>query len=124
MQHITTSTTSLPAMQTETKPDTRATTIGFLCLFVGCVLVGLIPLLGWFIGGPLFLVAFILSIIAMSKNNIGNGIMLLFGTLTMPWLATLIGVLFYASLGAAASSSSTASVHPTPTPKPFVSFKY
>ena len=90
-------------MQMETKPDTTATTIGFVCLMIGCVLVGLIPLLGWFIGGPLFLMAFILSIIAMSKNNIGNGIILLFGTLTLPWLAALAGLLFWAAIGSAGS---------------------
>jgi hypothetical protein len=88
-----------PTIQTQTKPDHGAINAGVICLLIGCAAVALIPLLGWGLGAPLFLVAFILSIVAMSKNNIGRGITLLLCTLTFPWVAQVIGIAFYVGVG-------------------------
>jgi uncharacterized membrane protein len=84
----------MQTIQVETKPDNRAINYGVICLLLGCVLVGLIPLVGWLFGGPLFLIAIILSIIAMCKNNVGRGIVLLFCTFLFPIIAQVIGLAF------------------------------
>jgi hypothetical protein len=85
-------------IETQTKPDHGAINAGVICLIIGCIAVALIPLLGWALGAPLFLVAFILSIVAMSKNNIGRGITLLLCTLAFPWLAQVVGIAFYIAI--------------------------
>jgi hypothetical protein len=100
-----TTTTTPSAIQTETRPDTGATTAGMICLLIGSVAVAALPFVGWLFGGPLFLVAFILAIVAMSKNNIGQGIVLLLATLTVPVVAQIFGFIAWAALGAAAGSS-------------------
>jgi hypothetical protein len=76
-----------------------------ICLLIGSVAVAALPFVGWLFGGPLFLVAFILAIVAMSKNNIGQGIVLLLATLTVPVVAQIFGFIAWAALGVATGSS-------------------
>jgi len=54
---------------------------GIVCFVIG-VLVSFIPYLGFFLSLPLFLVAFILSIVAMSQKRIVGGIVLLLASLS------------------------------------------
>ena len=66
---------------------------GLVCFLLG---VGLMFLSMWsfFFYGPLFLVAFILSIVAMSQRRIFGGIMLLLATLIVP---TILGLILFST---------------------------
>jgi len=56
---------------------------GSICFTIGFILM-IVSLWSFFIYGPLFLVAFILSIVAMSQRRILGGILLLLCTLILP----------------------------------------
>jgi hypothetical protein len=96
-------TTTPPPLLVQTvqiKPDTKACNIGLLLLLIGCGAIAIIPIFGWMIGGPLALVAFILSIIGMSKNDVGNGVCLLLMSLVAPWVAQFCGIILWMAIGA------------------------
>jgi len=71
-----------------------------------CLLVGLgfmyFTLLSFFIYGPLFLAAFILSIVAMAQGRVAGGVILLIVTLVAP---SVFGLVFFAERATALADS-------------------
>ena len=83
-----------------TKPKGSGTVKGGnICLFIACLAIAAIPLVGWVIAGPFILVNFILSIVAMSQNRTKDGVMMLLGSFICPAVAQVVGLIFYAMIG-------------------------
>ncbi|HUN24597.1 MAG TPA: FxLYD domain-containing protein [Anaerolineales bacterium] len=74
------------------KPITKTLVAGFLCFILGLIAMFISTAL-FCIYVPLFLAAFILSIITMTRGRIGGGILLLLATIAVPTL------LFFVMLG-------------------------
>lgn len=63
----------------------------WICLAIGLV-ASLIPVLGWFVMGPMILVSLILGIVVLAKGGTGQGIaILLCALIVLPLLGFLIG---------------------------------
>jgi hypothetical protein len=77
---------------------------GNIALIVACLAIILLPLVGWFIAGPLLLAAFICSIVAIAQNAARQGIVLMFGSILMPIIAQLVGIAMWAGISAAGSN--------------------
>jgi hypothetical protein len=96
---------------------------GAVCFIVGIILMFL-TMWSFFIYGPLFLVAFILSIVAMAQKRILGGILLLLATLVVP---TILGLYLFttrttealsANLASSAPSASQRATHTAPVTLP------
>ena len=96
---------------------------GAVCFVIGIILMFL-TMWSFFIYGPLFLVAFILSIVAMAQKRILGGILLLLATLIVP---TILGLYLFstrttealaANLGSSASPSSQKATQTEPAIRP------
>jgi hypothetical protein len=68
---------------------------GWICLAIGFVF-AFIPVVGWFVVGPMMLVGIILGIVVMTRGGTGHGIVLILcALLVLPILAMLLqGALF------------------------------
>jgi TonB family protein len=88
----------------EKKQKNGAAHGGNIALIVACLAIILLPLVGWFIAGPLLLAAFICSIVAIAQNAARQGIVLMFGSILMPIIAQLVGIAMWAGIGAAGSN--------------------
>lgn len=63
----------------------------WICLAIGLV-ASLIPVLGWFVMGPMILVSLILGIVVLVKGGTGHGIaILLCALIVLPLLGFLVG---------------------------------
>lgn len=79
-------------------------------LIVGACLLAIVPLFGmlaWFIGPPLILAAFVLSIIAMSKGRTGGGVALLLFTIIVAPATIVFAPIITTIIGAAAASDAS-----------------
>ena len=85
--------TNLPTGPIQTNVKQGAVIGGWVCFALGVALMFL-SMWSFFIYGPLFLVAFILSIIAMSQRRIVGGIVLLLATLVAP---TILGLVLFST---------------------------
>jgi len=81
---------------------------GFVCFSIGIILMFL-TMWSFFIYGPLFLVAFILSIVAMAQKRILGGILLLLATLIVP---TILGLYLFTTRTTEALTGNLASSTP------------
>ena len=96
--------TNVPQSPSQTKK--RALLAGWLCLLIGMFLM-FVSLGTFFIYGPLFLAAFILSIIAMSQGRVAGGVILLLVTLAVPTVTWLGLVVFKVGSGIAKREEAT-----------------
>src|SRR5690242_2997734 len=69
----------------------KAILAGWLCFAIGLVLVFVSPLGMLLVYGPLFLAAFVLSIVGMAQGRIAGGVVLLLTSIVVP-LVSVIGV--------------------------------
>ena len=92
-------------------------TPGWICL-AGCSLSILLlgPVLGFVFAAPLGIAALVLSIIAMAKNNVTGGILLMILTFILPPLAFLASLVLTFALPSIKKSSSGGSSSGTTTP--------
>ena len=81
---------------------------GVACFGIGIIFMFL-SMWSFIIYGPLFLVAFILSIVAMAQKRILGGILLLLATLVVP---TILGLYLFATRATEALTASVASSEP------------
>jgi hypothetical protein len=70
------------AQPAQSKPRSHVARAGVLCLLIGMVLMFL-SLGTFFIYGPLFLAAFVLSIVAMAQGRVAAGVLLLLATISI-----------------------------------------
>jgi len=85
-------TTSSPSPAIPTQSKSRAAAAGWICLALGMVLM-FVSLALFFIYGPLFFAAFVLSIVAMAQRRIAAGVVLLVVTLSVPtvmWVGLVV----------------------------------
>lgn len=95
------------AIQTNVKQG--AVIGGAVCFVLGVILMFL-SMWSFFIYGPLFLVSFILSIVAMAQKRILGGVLLLLATLIVP---TILGLYLFATRTAEVLTANLSSSEPT-----------
>lgn len=78
---------------------------GYICLAIAVVPILIGGPFGWFLAGPLALVAFILAIVGLTKGNTTGGIILLISSIVAPLMAQLIWIIVLGGALAASSAS-------------------
>lgn len=85
------------------------------CLVGGAFVLAIVPFIGvfaWFIGPPLILAGFVLSIIAMSKGRTGGGVVLLLFSIIVAPVTIIFAPVIASVIGMAAAASEV--VKPVP----------
>ncbi len=84
----------IPSPPSPQRPQSKAVAAGWLCFVIGLVLVFVSPMGMLLLYAPLFLAAFVLSIVGMAQGRIAGGLVLLLISIVVP-LVSVIGVSGY-----------------------------
>ena len=98
------------------RPGSGALTAGWICFLISCV-IAILPIPTLFLWVVFAFVAFVLAIVGLAQGRVGSGILLLIGSVTAPWILSVVGMVFFFK-GVASSSAMSPVVRDwTPSPQ-------